>query len=683
LIYFGSGSSIVAAKVVQAVFGGGTCGVTYFLGRRVFSHGAGVVAGIITALYGPLIFFDGELVGAGWASFWAVSMTLLLIRAKDRATVGRLFALGLCGGFGVVTRPPLLPFLVVVSFWLVFRLVRDPNRTVRLRRGVPAGVLGFGLVVLPVAGVQHRVMGRFSFVPNSGGINFYIGNNANRCETLKIRPGPDWEWLTQMPAREGAPGQEAGSVYFFEKVGAYARESSLAFAGGLAQKVWQFWSSRELPRNVDLYLFREWSWVLRGLIWKVGGFGFPFGVLWPMALIGVMMNFRRIPVPVYLAMALYSAAIALVFVSARYRVVIVPVMAVLAGQGLLELATLFRQGRFGRLGLMFGIGLIAAVMSSIPSAYCVEDDSFAAEMRGYLGSELSRRGRSAEAAAALVESLRLDPENASVHFSIGTLLKRRGQSDEALDHLEAAVDRKPFYRKARAALGEILMERGQTGEAASLYEEGIRIDATDAASHRGLGAILAGQGKLEEAAGHYRESLEYERRLSETFVELAEVLRRLGRIEAAAACLREGVAFHPRSEALLKRLGDLYADSGRASEAVETYRLALGLRSDWWEVANRLAWLLATSEEDRVRDSREAIRLSLLACNATVYGEPAYLDTLSAAYAEARRFDEAILTAQRAIDRAAASGEDRLAEAIRERLTLYSERKPYRQKNSK
>jgi len=56
----------------------------------------------------------------------------------------------------------------------------------------------------------------------------------------------------------------------------------------------------------------------------------------------------------------------------------------------------------------------------------------------------------------------------------------------------------------------------------------------------------------------------------------------------------------------------------------------------------------------------------------------AALDALAAAYAAAGRFDEAIATAQAALDSAAASGLGDVAAQLRERLAVYQKRESYR-----
>jgi tetratricopeptide (TPR) repeat protein len=55
------------------------------------------------------------------------------------------------------------------------------------------------------------------------------------------------------------------------------------------------------------------------------------------------------------------------------------------------------------------------------------------------------------------------------------------------------------------------------------------------------------------------------------------------------------------------------------------------------------------------------------------------LDTLAAAYAEAGEYDQALDAANRALNLAAANGDSAKASAIRYRIGLYTDGKPYRQ----
>ena len=113
LLHALSGSSIVFARVIQLLLGALTCVLTYRLGELAFDRRTGVLAAIITALYGPLIFFEAELLATGWAAFWAVVLVLLVLRVRVTKGLGSCFLLGICGALSVLTRPTFHPFFVV------------------------------------------------------------------------------------------------------------------------------------------------------------------------------------------------------------------------------------------------------------------------------------------------------------------------------------------------------------------------------------------------------------------------------------------------------------------------------------------------------------------------------------------------------------------------------------------
>ena len=75
-------------------------------------------------------------------------------------------------------------------------------------------------------------------------------------------------------------------------------------------------------------------------------------------------------------------------------------------------------------------------------------------------------------------------------------------------------------------------------------------------------------------------------------------------------------------------------------------REALRLRPNDLALLNNTAWTLATSPNASVRNGVEAVALAERAAKLSAGNDPAVLDTLAAAYAEARRFAEAAATAE-------------------------------------
>ena len=119
-------------------------------------------------------------------------------------------------------------------------------------------------------------------------------------------------------------------------------------------------------------------------------------------------------------------------------------------------------------------------------------------------------------------------------------------------------------------------------------------------------------------------------------------------------------------------------DLGSLGQAIDHYKKALSMRPDDNNIQNKLAWILATVEDEKLRDPAEAVRLANRACELTQYAQPYYLDTLAVAYAANGDFPRAIETAEKALRLAVDS--ETLSREIRERLELYEENRPYAEK---
>ena len=96
-------------------------------------------------------------------------------------------------------------------------------------------------------------------------------------------------------------------------------------------------------------------------------------------------------------------------------------------------------------------------------------------------------------------------------------------------------------------------------------------------------------------------------------------------------------------------LGHALQKLGKVDAAQAKYARARQLKPDWPETVNAEAWRLATAPGVQERNGLLAVYLASLVCEATNAGDPAYLDTLAAAYAEMGQFKEAQATVRRAM----------------------------------
>lgn len=90
-----------------------------------------------------------------------------------------------------------------------------------------------------------------------------------------------------------------------------------------------------------------------------------------------------------------------------------------------------------------------------------------------------------------------------------------------------------------------------------------------------------------------------------------------------------------------------------------------------------LAWLLAVYKDAEFHNSEKAVQLAERACELTNHNEPGMLDTLAVAYAAAGRFNEAVTTAEKALQLTESLQQKQLAEDIQGHLQLFKNNQPY------
>jgi hypothetical protein len=366
-----------------------------------------------------------------------------------------------------------------------------PWKSIAVREGLV--LVGILAVMIPVAVASGITTGHFSPLPRSGSINLYLGNNPDTDRTMMIRPGGEWRELLARPVREGYSKEKAYRQYFTDRVTEYAVSQPGSFAAGLAGKTLLFFSSRELPRTYDLYTVAGYSRLLSLLTWKAWKFGFPFGLFLPFAVYGLFIHRRKFPHSVWLFIILYPAAVILVFAASRLRAPLIPVMAVPAAAGAIELTGLFLNRRFRRAAAVTGAILLIGLGASLYGPYVTEDYDYAAEMYSCAGYQLSLAGR----------------------------------NDDAIEKLESALTISPGFKPAHRILGCVLHEQGRNEEALYHFEEVLRDDPDAYVVHYYMGVALLNHGKLEEGAEHLRKAAEGARRSRDSMV-IAQVRKILG-----------------------------------------------------------------------------------------------------------------------------------------------------------
>jgi Flp pilus assembly protein TadD len=312
----------------------------------------------------------------------------------------------------------------------------------------------------------------------------------------------------------------------------------------VARKAWLFVNRTEAIDTESQESHAEYSWVLRvlGPVWH-------FGVLLPMAVIGAwaLWSQRRHLWLLYALTIAYAATVVLFFVVARYRLPVVPLLAVFASRGVL------------------------ATVDALPGT----------------GRSISLWGWLSAASIAIVANWPLasaPSQQAITENNLGTALQEHGRYDEAIERYQRALSLQPDYVPAMNNLGTALRAAGRAAEAVDVYDKALATDADRATIHVNRGNALMTQGRIVEAIASFRQAVAADPRSAHATAALIGALYDQGTaaIEAAAfdratVALREAIALRPDYAEAHNNLGIALASQGKLAEAITEWETALRL----------------------------------------------------------------------------------------------------------
>lgn len=471
--------------------------LTVMLARPLLGKRAAIVAALAVVFYGPLLFYAGQLLPAAPAALLGTAALLLTWRALSAPTQRHAAAAGVAYGLASLTVANHLLMTALAAFWL-WRFA-DSNEAPRRRHAALTLLAAAFLCILPVTLRNIVVSGQWVPVSTNAGINLYIGNSPASEALQATRPGIDWNRLVTRPFRDGtATNDSQAGRYFMRKAVRFALTDPIAWTANTLRKGLNLLNAREIPRNVDVYAFARHAPVLRVLVWRAGPFAFPFGLVAPLALVGLWRLWRRDdPHTRFLVAAsvLYAASIVIFFPASRYLVPIIPFLVVGAVGGVQHLVML-RGGPHAMAVGVLGTGL---VLVNLPLRFPTDAVPFDAELLTYTGIACQTRGNHARATELYEAALERAPDHTDTWFHLGVAAREVGNTARAMVCHRTALEMRPDHHRAMQDLAVILHGRGQTERAVALLRDCIALDPGNRKAMRNLAIGLMALGKTEEA----------------------------------------------------------------------------------------------------------------------------------------------------------------------------------------
>jgi tetratricopeptide (TPR) repeat protein len=655
-IYAIAGRHLLLVRIVQIIIGSASCALLALAVARLFSRKAGVVAGLMLALYAPAIFFDGLLQKSVLDVFFVCLGLWLIARITTnhaelaehaekkpslrslRSTSSWLW-LGLAMGGLALTRENALVFIVIILSWTLVGAGhrRTPNherRTSNVERLERAALFlaGLAVVLVPVAARNTYVGGGFYITTSQFGPNFYIGNNPaadGTYQSLRFgRGAPEYERQDATDLAEKALGRKLSpadvSSFWTDKALDFITRRPGQWLTLMARKFALLWNATEMLDTESQEAHAEWSWPLR-----IGGLFGHFGVLVPLALLGVVITWpMRSRLWIFYAMTLaYAASVLLFYVFARYRYPLVPLLMMFAAAGLVAVPALVRS-RFvpGGAWTPAAIALVA-VFANWP---ILSTTLMRAVTETNLAVALQAEGRLDEATDHYRRAIALRPEYAPAYNNLGTALRAKGRLDEAIATYQQALGLRPEYAEAHYNLANALSDAGRPAEAAEHFRVALRTIRGSADVHNNLGIALMGQGNAAEAIAEFRAAVQLEpesaksrRNLADALAsarqydeaidqfhraerldptgsahyDLGSLLLELDRTEEAIAEFRASLKMAPDSVQTHNNLGIALGIQGRLDEAIDHFQRALALQPDFEDARKNLALALGQKKK--------------------------------------------------------------------------------------
>lgn len=500
-----SKNSPLPVFLLQLFLGAINCVFTYALARYfIGKRWPAILAGLVCALYGLFTFYDTVLVYTTVSLFLNFIFIFYVLKIQDRTNALRFFICGILLGIAAIAQANIVPCGMFLMAWLLFKSRCSPRNSLRIYICFLAGaVLITGTVTL-----RNYLVER-DFVPITGhiGLNFYSGNNQKATGTFfspqEITLNPedmfrDAKIIARLELNRDLKTSQV-SDFWFKKALRFIQENPKEAAGLLLKKAMFIFSPREYMHDVEYY-FRENKIGVSGLLLKDLRFMMPFVIL------GMALGLKRIRLllPLYIIVFTLSLSIVLFYVTARYRLSLVPFFIIFAAYAANDILERIKEKQYFRFWVIFsiliGFGLLCNKVYDFrdkPTPSGATEALMEQHMLQALGYE--NAGEYHNALKELGQADAILPHNRRVLFRQGVILFKLGDLALAEEKFKEVIKINPVSVDAYYNLGFIYNQKMQFNKAKGLLEYAVFLDPDDAKAHFELATAYKETGDYKKA----------------------------------------------------------------------------------------------------------------------------------------------------------------------------------------
>ena len=227
-----------------------------------------------------------------------------------------------------------------------------------------------------------------------------------------------------------------------------------------------------------------------------------------------------------------------------------------------------------------------------------------------LALQASDAGALPKSNAFFTEVVQEDPSLFIAHYSLGVNRLKAGENAKALEHFERANSLNPSFDLTNLNRATALGRLGRIDEAVVLLEGVLRQSPSRVATRKQLATLYSRKKDYPKAIAIYRDILATRPQDADATKFLGITQVESEAYEQGAATLKKAIALGAADALAHNFLGIALGNLGRPGEAVEAYRQALTIKSDYHQARLNLSFALvkAGQQEAAARNSRSSAR---------------------------------------------------------------------------
>ncbi|WP_436715711.1 tetratricopeptide repeat protein [Roseiconus lacunae] len=301
--------------------------------------------------------------------------------------------------------------------------------------------------------------------------------------------------------------------------------------------------------------------------------------------------------------------------------------------------------------------------------------------------KLAELERLDDALKLLTQALEANPTE-GLYRMRAILYRMENKEEEALADLNKALAIQPRDPISLLQRAEIAIGNKNVQGAKDDLRAAERIDPRVALIEQAIAVrcmIAMEEGRMSDAINELKTLIERNPDNMGWQLQLAGLYISDDRPRQAAELMTTILDRDPKNIGALRTRADAYLNTGMHEKAIEDYETAIGIIGEDESarelpgILNNLAWVLATSPEESIRDGKKAVEMAKRAVDLTDESLPHILSTLAAAYAENGDFENAVQWSTKAVETGKEQGHEQI-DQLQEELDQYKAKKPWREK---